>query len=418
MIFDAFERTVALRYLRARKGERFISITAVMSLLGIALGVAALIIVMSVMNGFRQDLAERIIGLNGHLTVQPARGRALENYAALASQIARLPGVQQVIPAVEGQSLLTGASGGAAAGLVRGIAPVDLQGRQPVAGRLRRGSLSTFGDGDTAVIGSRLATRMGLRPEDRLTLVLPQARGGDFTTAPRQRSFQVIAIFDTGMPEVDARQVFIPLRAAQEFFGLAGDVSQMEVFVADPQQVAPVTAAVQLALRGDPVRVVDWQRLNSSIYAAMLVERNVMFLILTLIVIIAAFNIISSLTMLVKDKRRDIAVLRTLGARRGAILRIFLLCGATLGSLGTLLGFVLGLIIASNFVTLRGWLLALRDTPFFSPELFYLTQLPVVIEPNEVLLVTAMGLALSLVATLYPSWRAALVDPAEALRHG
>jgi lipoprotein-releasing system permease protein len=418
MIFDAFERTVALRYLRARKGERFISITAVMSLLGIALGVAALIIVMSVMNGFRQDLAERIIGLNGHLTVQPARGRALENYAALASQIARLPGVQQVIPAVEGQSLLTGASGGAAAGLVRGIAPVDLQGRQQVAGRLRRGSLSTFGDGDTAVIGSRLATRMGLRPEDRLTLVLPQARGGDFTTAPRQRSFQVIAIFDTGMPEVDARQVFIPLRAAQEFFGLAGDVSQMEVFVADPQQVAPVTAAVQLALRGDPVRVVDWQRLNSSIYAAMLVERNVMFLILTLIVIIAAFNIISSLTMLVKDKRRDIAVLRTLGARRGAILRIFLLCGATLGSLGTLLGFVLGLIIASNFVTLRGWLLALRDTPFFSPELFYLTQLPVVIEPNEVLLVTAMGLALSLVATLYPSWRAALVDPAEALRHG
>ena len=418
MIFDAFERTVALRYLRARRGERFISITAVMSLLGIALGVAALIIVMSVMNGFRQDLAERIIGLNGHLTVQPVRGRALENYVALANRIARLPGVQQVIPAVEGQSLLTGASGGAAAGLVRGIAPVDLRSRQPVAGRLRRGSLAAFGDGDTAVIGSRLAARMGLRPEDRLTLVLPQARGGDFTTAPRQRSFQVVAIFDTGMPEVDARQVFIPLRAAQEFFGLADGVSQIEVFVTDPQQVAHVTTAVQQALRGDAVRVVDWQRVNSSIYAAMLIERNVMFLILTLIVVIAAFNIISSLTMLVKDKRRDIAVLRTLGARRSSILRIFLLCGATLGGLGTLLGFVLGLIIASNFGTLRGWLLALQDTPFFSPELFYLTQLPVVIEPHEVLLVVTMGLTLSLLATLYPSWRAARVEPAEALRHG
>jgi lipoprotein-releasing system permease protein len=418
MIFDAFERTVAFRYLRSRKGERFISITAVMSLLGIALGVAALIIVMSVMNGFRQDLADRIIGLNGHLTVQPARGRVLEKYAALADRIARIPGVRQVIPAVEGQSLLTGASGGAAAGLVRGISPADLRGRLPVAGRLRRGSLSTFGDGDTAVIGSRLAARMGLRPEDRLTLVLPQARGGDFTTAPRQRSFQVVAIFETGMPDVDARQVFIPIRAAQEFFDLAGDVSQIEVFVADPQQVSPVTAAVQLALSDHPVRVVDWQRINSSIYAAMLVERNVMFIILTLIVIVAAFNIISSLIMLVKDKRRDIAVLRTLGARRGSILRIFLICGAMLGSLGTMLGLVLGLMIASNFGTLRTWLLALRDTPFFSSELFYLTQLPVAIEPNEVLLVVVMGLALSLGATLYPSWRAARIEPAETLRHG
>jgi len=418
MIFNAFERTVASRYLRARKGERFISITAAMSLLGIALGVAALIIVMSVMNGFRQDLADRIIGLNGHLTVHPAQGRALGGYALVAGRLAQIPGVQQVVPMIEGQSLITGSNGGASAALVRGIAPADLRARQPIAGRLRRGSLAAFGDGDTAVIGVRLAAKMGLRPEDRLTLVLPQARGGDFTTAPRQRSFRVVALIDTGMPEVDARQVFIPMAAAQEFFGLTGEVSQIELFVADPQQVAPITAAVQAALRVDPVRIADWQRVNSSIYAAMLVERNVMFLILTLIVLIAAFNIISSLTMLVKDKGRDIAILRTLGAPRGAILRIFLLCGVTLGGLGTVIGFGLGLVIASNFVTLRGWLLALQDTPFFSPELYYLTQLPVVIEPREVLLVLAMGLSLSLLATLYPSWRAARIDPAEALRHG
>jgi len=418
MIFDRFERMVAWRYLRARKGERFVSITAVMSLLGIALGVAALIIVMSVMNGFRQDLAGRIIGLNGHLTVQPEQGRALAEHAGLLRRLAGLPGIRQAVPVVEGQALLTGPTSGAAAGLVRGIAPEDLRARPPIAERIRRGNLQDFAEPDSVVIGARLASRMGLRPDDRLTLVLPQARGGDFTTAPRQRAFRVVAIFDTGMPEVDQRQIFIPLAAAQEFFGLGDRVSMIELFVADPQAVAPATAAAQASLRGQPLRVADWQRANSSIYAAMLVERNVMFLILTLIILVAAFNIISSLTMLVKDKGRDIAVLRTMGARRGAILRIFLLCGATLGGLGTLIGFGLGLAIASNFATLRGWLLALRDTPLFSPELYYLTQLPVVIEPREVLLVLGMGLALSLLATLYPSWRAARIDPAEALRHG
>ncbi|MDO9707881.1 lipoprotein-releasing ABC transporter permease subunit [Paracraurococcus lichenis] len=417
-MFGPFERMVAWRYLRARKGERFVSITAAFSLLGIALGVAALIIVLAVMNGFRQDLIGRIIGLNGHLAVQPASGRSLPDYAALAERLRGLPGVEQVAPTVEGQVLLTGEGGGASGGLVRGIAPEQLRERAVIARGIRRGSLEEFQGEDTVVVGMRLAARMGLRLQDRLTLVLPQAKGGDFSAAPRQRAFRVVAMYEVGMPEYDGRHIFIPLAAAQALFGLEGAVSQIELFVADPAQVAPVTAEVRQALAGRPLRIADWQGANSSVYAAVVVERNVMFLILTLIVLVAAFNIISSLTMLVKDKGRDIAILRTMGAGSGAILRIFLLCGATVGCGGTLIGFALGLGIALNFDALRTGMLALEGTPLFRPELLYLTQLPAVVDPREVAQVVAMGLILSLAATLYPSWRAARIDPAQALRHG
>jgi lipoprotein-releasing system permease protein len=414
-----FERAVALRYLRARKGERFVSITALFSLIGIALGVAALIVVMAVMNGFRQDLVARIIGLNGHLTVQPDAGRALPDDAALATRLAAIPGVRQVVPAVEGQVLLTGQGNAAAAGLVRGIAPEDLAGREVIAWGLRRGDLAGFGAApDTAVLGFRLAQRLNLRVGDRLTLVLPQAKSGGIFQAPKQRGFEVVGLFDTGMAEVDGRQLFIPLAAAQEFFGLGDAVTQLELFVADPAAIAPVTAAVRAAVAGRPLRVADWQGRNSKIYAAVVVERNVMFLILTLIILVAAFNIVSSLTMLVKDKGRDIAILRTMGAGQGAILRIFLLAGALVGCGGTLIGFALGLGIATNFATLRGWLLALEGTPLFSAELLYLTQLPSLVNPREVLSVLVMGLLLSLAATLYPAWRAARIDPIRALRHG
>jgi lipoprotein-releasing system permease protein len=419
-MFTPFERAVAFRYLRARKGERFVSVTALFSLVGISLGVAALIIVMAVMNGFRQDLIGRIIGLNGHLTVQPASGRALPDPAALAARLRAIPGVEQVSPTVEGQVLLTGQSGGAAGGLVRGILPEDLQARPVVAEGLRGGSLAAFGtEEDTAVLGLRLALRMNLRLGDRITLVLPQARAGDVFQAPRQRAFRVVGVFDSGLAEADGRQVYIPLAAAQAFFGLGeAAVSELELFVEDPAQVTPVTQAVRAALGGLPVRVADWQRTNSSVYAAVVVERNVMFLILTLIILVAAFNIVSSLTMLVKDKGADIAILRTMGAGRGAVLRIFLLAGGVVGCGGTLIGFVLGLGVAANFDTLRGWLLALEGTPLFRPELLFLTQLPSVVDPGEVATVLAMGLLLSLLATLYPSWRAARIDPVEGLRHG
>jgi lipoprotein-releasing system permease protein len=417
-MFDAFERTVAFRYLRARKGERFVSVTAIFSLVGITLGVATLIIVTSVMNGFRADLMNRIIGLNGHLTIQPESGRALSDHEAIVARLAALPGVAQVAPAVEGQVLLTGPGGGAAAAQLRGLPPEALRDRPVIRRGLRQGDLAEFGAEDTVVVGARLASRMRLQPGDLLTLVLPQARGGDFTAAPRQRALRIVATFDVGMPEVDGRSIFVPLATAQALFGLGDDVSQVEVLVADPARVAPLTAEARAALAGRPVRIADWQRANSSIYAAVVVERNVMFLILTLIVLVAAFNIVSSLTMLVKDKGRDIAILRTMGAKRGAVLRIFLLCGASIGCGGTLIGFALGLGIAANFDTLRGWLSALEGSGMLTPELRFLMTLPSRVDAREVAIIVATGFGLSLLATLWPSWRAARIDPAEALRHG
>jgi len=417
-MFDAFERAVAFRYLRARKGERFVSITAAFSLLGITLGVAALIIVTSVMNGFRADLMNRIIGLNGHLTVQPERGRVLADHEALLARLAALPGVAQAAPVVDGQVLLSAPGGGTGAAMLRGLPPEALAARAVIQSGIRLGSLDAFGGPDSVIVGARLAARLRLQPGDTLTLLLPQARGGDFTAAPRQRSLRVAATFDVGMPEYDGRFVFVPLATAQALFGLEGAVNQVELLVDDPARVAQVTAAVRGVVAGSPLRVVDWRGANSSIYAAVVIERNVMFLILTLIVLVAAFNIVSSLTMLVKDKARDIAILRTMGARRGAILRIFLLCGATVGCGGTLVGFILGLGIATNFPTLRGWLASLDAVMPLSPEIRFLMQLPSVVEPRDVMAILGMGLGLSLLATLYPSWRAARVDPVEGLRRG
>ncbi|MEO3471584.1 lipoprotein-releasing ABC transporter permease subunit [Roseomonas sp. CAU 1739] len=417
-MFDAFERAVAFRYLRARKGERFVSIVALFSLVGITLGVATLIIVTSVMNGFRADLMNRIIGLNGHLTIQPERGRALEGYEAILARLGSIGGIAQAAPVVEGQVLLTAPSGGAAAAQLRGLPPEALRARPAIQRALRVGSLDAFDAEDSVVMGWRLAQRMRVQTGDSVTLLLPQARGGDFTTAPRQRTMTVVATIDLGMPEYDGRTIFVPLPTAQALFNLGDAVSQVEILVADPSRIAPVTTAVRATFAGQPLRITDWQGANSSIYAAVVVERKVMFLILTLIVVVAAFNIISSLTMLVKDKGRDIAILRTMGARRGAVLRIFILCGATIGCGGTLAGFALGLGVATNFPALRNGLAWLEETGLFGAELRFLMQLPSVVEPGEVAVIVAMGFGLSLLATLWPSWRAARIDPAEALRHG
>jgi lipoprotein-releasing system permease protein len=417
-MFDAFERAVAFRYLRARRGERFGSLIALFSLLGIMLGVATLIIVTSVMNGFRQDLMGRIIGLNGHLAVEPERGRALPDPEAIVARLRAIPGLVQAAPVVEGQVLLSTANGGAGGAQLRGLPAEALAGREVIQRGLRFGDMAAFGAEDGAIMGARLAQRLRLSVGDTFTLLLPQARGGDFTAAPRQRSLTLLATFDVGMPEVDGRSLFVPLATAQALFGLETGATQVEILLDDPTRIAPARAALRAALDGQPVRIVDWQSANSAIYAAVLVERQVMFLILTLIVLVAAFNILSSLTMLVKDKGRDIAILRTMGAGRGAVLRIFLLCGAVIGCGGTLAGLGLGLGIAMNFEGLRGALQALEDTGLFGAELRFLIGLPSVVEARDVAIIAATGFGLSLAATLWPSWRAARIDPAEALRHG
>ena len=415
-MFDAFERSVAGRYLLARKGDKFTSVIAGFSLAGIMLGVATLIIVMSVMGGFRQELLGRILGLNGHLGVYAAQGGPLPQYDAVAAAIRRVPGVVSATPIVEGQVLVTSQAGGAQGGLVRGIRPEDLRARGLVAENIRAGSLDDLAGDDTIAIGTRLALAMGVSVGDRLTLVSPQGRTTVIGTVPRLRSARVVALFEVGMREYDGNFLFMPLAGAQLYFQTGDAATQVEVFVEDPTRVRTVTRAIEAAL-DRPVRILDWQDANSSFFAAVQVERNVMFLILTLIIIVAAFNIISSLIMLVKDKGRDIAVLRTMGATRGAIMRIFILCGAVVGVLGTTLGVVAGVLFCLNIESIRLGLQALLGMELFSPEVYFLTQLPAVLNPMEVLQVAGLALSLSLLATIYPSWRAARTDPVEMLRN-
>ena len=413
MMFGPFERAVAGRYLRARRGERFVSVIAGFSLVGIALGVATLIIVMSVMGGFQVDLLNRILGFNGHLGVYPAGGR-LQNYDAIADKIRAVPGVVSAAPVVDGQVLLSGARGQSSGGLVRGVEPKDFMAMTAI--KIADGSLDQFQGEDAIAIGTGLAGKFGLGVGDELTLVSPQGAATAFGTIPRVRAYKIAALFTVGMNEYDTAYVFLPLRAAQIFFQSPGAVSQIEVRVADPDQVRPVGQGILAALADTPVRVIDWQQNNNSFFAAVKVEQNVMFLILTLIILVAAFNVISSLIMMVKDKTRDIAVLRTFGAGRGAVMRIFLMCGASVGVTGTLVGVVLGVLFCLNIETLQHWVESVTGARVFNPEVYYLTHLPARLNPHEVIQVVVMALSLSLLATLYPSWRAARTDPVEALR--
>ena len=414
-MFNAFERMVAFRYLRARKGERFVSVIAIFSLVGIALGVATLIIVMSVMNGFRHELLGRILGLNGHLGIYSVGG-PFTDFDDVAKRIRAIPGVVSATPIVEGQVLITSDSGGAAGGLARGIRPDDLRARPLIADGIRLGSLDAFEGEDAIIIGRRLAARLRVSVGDNVSLVSPQGRTTVFGTVPRVRAYRVAALFDVGMNEYDSSFVFLPLEAAQLYFQQRDAATQIEVFVQDPTRLRGIMRQIQESA-GSRVMVHSWQDANSSFFNAVQVERNVMFLILTLIIIVAAFNIVSSLIMLVKDKGRDIAVLRTMGATKGAVMRIFLLCGASIGVLGTLIGFVLGLVFCLNIESIRQFLQSLSGTELFSPEVYFLTRLPAILDYNEVAQVVAMGLGLSLLATLYPSWRAARTDPVEMLRN-
>ncbi|MEX2200293.1 MAG: lipoprotein-releasing ABC transporter permease subunit [Dongiaceae bacterium] len=413
-MFSAFERIVAMRYLRPRRKEGFVSVIAGFSFLGIALGVATLIIVMSVMNGFREELMSRILGLNGHLTVSSTTG-AIPDYDAVTAKVIQIPLVERVTPYIEAQVMAT--RGDAALGaVVRGMRAEDLAAHPVLAESITPGALERFHGIDAAIIGTRMAERMGVFVGDGITLVSPQGTATVMGNIPRMKTFEVVGVFEIGMYEYDSSFVYVPLEAAQLYFRLPDAVNSIEVMVEDAEQANLVGAQLFGSL--DPnFRVLDWQRTNSSFFNAIQVERNVMFLILTLIIVVAAFNIISGQIMLVKNKGRDIAILRTMGASRGAILRIFFMSGASIGLVGTGLGFALGLAFARNIDTIKGWLESLSGAELFSAEIYFLSKLPAIVDPMEVFWVCSMSLGLSFLATIYPAWRAARLDPVEALRY-
>ena len=414
MIFSAFERMVAFRYLRARRQEGFISVIAGFSLLGIALGVATLIIVMSVMNGFRAELLGRILGVNGHLTIFAQQG-PLPGYAGMVDQVRLVEGVAMAFPQVEGQVMAT-ANGVSSGALVKGMRREDVQRRALLSNAIMAGSLDAFEGNDAVMIGTRMAQRMNLTVGNQITLISPQSNPTAFGSIPRLKSYKIAALFEVGMYEYDNSFVYMPMDAAQTFFRLGDAVTGIDILLDDPDAVRDIREAISTAI-GPGKRLYDWQQANSSFFTAIQVERNVMFLILTLIILVAAFNIISSMIMLVKDKGRDIAVLRTMGASKGMIMRIFFMTGASIGVVGTLAGFVLGLVFCLNIESIRKGVEFLTGTELFSAEIYFLSRLPAKVDSSEVVTVVLMALILSFLATIYPAWRAARQDPVEALRY-
>ncbi|MBS0237646.1 MAG: lipoprotein-releasing ABC transporter permease subunit [Proteobacteria bacterium] len=412
--FSAFEWMIAGRYLRARRKEGFISVIAGFSFLGIMLGVATLIIVMAVMNGFRHDLFGKIMGLNGHVIAQKI-GDPFTDYSEVASAISKVPGVVIAMPVIEGQVMVS-SSTQALGGLVRGVREADLKSLKLVADNVRAGTLDGFDKQSGIAMGVRLANQLRVGLGDTVTLVSPRGAATPFGTAPRSKAYQITSIFELGMSEYDRMMIFMPLPEAQKYFSKNGEVDVVEVVVDRPDDVDRYNALIRDA-GGPSITVNDWRQRNETFFNVLAVERNVMFIILSLIVLVAALNIISGLMMLVKDKGRDIAILRTMGATKGAVMRIFLITGASIGVVGTLAGLVLGVVFCWNIESIKNFVSWVSGTTVFDPSVYYLTKLPAEIDIHETGGIVLMALLLSVIATIYPSWKASKLDPVEALRY-
>ncbi|MBB2751669.1 UNVERIFIED_ORG: lipoprotein-releasing system permease protein [Rhizobium aethiopicum] len=413
--FSTFERLVAWRYLRARRKEAFISVIAGFSFVGIMLGVATLIIVMAVMNGFRTELVSRILGINGHMIVQPSDG-PFTDYADLSSRLAAVPGVKMALPLVEGQVLASAQAGGSTGALVRGARAEDLTKLKTISGNIKSGDMVGFASGQGVLIGTGMANQLGLSVGDLITLTSPD---GDITpmgVSPRVKSYKISGLFEIGMSEYDSSIIFMPLEEAQLYFNAEGLVQSIELFVDHPDDIDALRPKVEEAA-GRQINLTDWRQRNQTFFSALQVERNVMFMILTLIVLVAALNIISGLIMLVKDKSSDIAILRTMGASAGAIMRIFFMTGAAIGIVGTVAGVLLGVLVCVNIESIRQFFSWISGTVIFNPQVYFLSQLPAEMQLSETISIVVMALTLSFIATIFPAWRASRLDPVQALRY-
>lgn len=413
-MFSKTERLLAFRYLKSRKRTGFVSVIAGFSFLGIMLGVATLIIVMSVMNGFRAELMGRILGLNGQMGVYPEWGDRLENYTDQADRVAAVDGVVAVVPVIDTQVMIN-ARDASAGIMVRGIQPSDFAARPILRDNYQGLPLNEFSD-NQVILGYRLAQRLAVRPGDSVTLVSPRGNITAFGTIPKMKSYTVVGTFNTAMFQYDDNYLFMPLNEAKTFFKMGDAVSHLEVFIPDMSRLDTVMLNALDDL-GPGAMVYDWRHTNQAFFNAIEVERNVMFLILTLIIVVAAFNMISGLIMLVQDKAKDIAILRTMGLTRGGIQRVFLMSGLMVGMVGTVAGVALGLAFSYNIDAIKTWLESLSGHELFSAEIYFLSHLPAQVDLQEVIIVAGMSLILALAATLYPSWKAGKTDPVEALRY-
>ena len=414
-IFNETERTIATRYIKSRRVEGFISVSAWFSLIGIVLGVATLIVVMSVMNGFRTELVNRILGINGHLIVYKKNGLSIKNYHNTVKQISDTQNVSAVIPYLEGQALAK-TKNSVSGIIIRGTKWSDLPAKKLLWKSLDKATIENFKIKQNVILGYRLAQRLNLSVGDYISLISPNFMETAIGVLPIKQNFMVGGFFDIGMYEYDNNFIFIPWEKAEKFLSTKQIAHGIEIFLQNPKTTQNVHSDLNTKL-DESFTIIDWKKRNSSFMNALDVEKNVMFVILTLIILVATFNIISSMIMLVQTKKSDIALMRTMGASKYLIIRIFMLTGSIIGILGTIIGAILGIIVSINIETIRNFISTFFEKELFSPQIYFLSTLPSNINFNEVFVVMGLSVFLTLLASMFPAWKASKISPAEALRY-